>query len=225
MIATNNGEGGSNGTAITTGNSGGASGTAWNAVSVATGTVAYDSSQSAHGGLSIRQATTTADSVQLQWTTAVGSVSRLYGRFYYRTSSLALALDLVRARSSLGNQVARLDIFTSGALRIRNAANTVAATSTATMSTNTWYRIEFDFRFGASVANTAWLYSLDSVVPLETLTVTDNFSAETDIGQFHLGNLSSTASVADRWFDDIAVTDVGWLGPASARNMSALGCG
>ncbi len=225
MIATNSAEGGTSGTAVSTGNSGGTSGTAWNAVSVATGTVAYDNAQTAHGGLAIRMATTTADSVQLQWTTAIGSVSRLYGRFYYRTSSLALNLDLLRARSSASNQIARLDINTSGALRIRNAANTVAATTTATMSTNTWYRIEFDFRFGASVTNTAWLYALDSVVPLETLTPTDNFSTETDIGQVHVGNFSSQASVADRWFDDIAVTDVGWLGPASPRNLSALGCG
>lgn len=226
MLLTNSNEGGSNGTTITTGNSGGASGNAWDSILFTAGTCAYDNAQASHGTLAANHATAgTAASIQLQWEASTGNPARMFGRYYYRYTSTTLTLDLHRVRSSSSNQVARLSVASStGFLQLRNGANTVVATSSAALSTNTWYRIEWDFRPG-SVTNTAVLYLGDSVVALETLSASSTYSADADIGQFHLGNLSSQASVGSRWFDDIAVTDVGWLGPAAARNLCGLGCG
>lgn len=225
MILTNNGEGGSNGSAITTGNSGGASGNAWDSILAAAGTCAYDNTQTAHGALSLTHSTSgTAASLQLQWEASTGNPARMWGRYYYRYTSTTLTLDLHRVRNSSGSQVGRLTVASStGFLQLRNGGNTVVATSSTALSTGTWYRIEWDFQPG-SVTNTAWIYAADSVVPLETVSASSSYGS-TDCGQFHLGNLSSQANVGQRWFDDVAVTDLGWLGPASARRLSALGCG
>lgn len=227
MLLTNSAEGGTSGTTVTAGNSGGASGDAWDTVLSTSGTCAYDNTQAAHGALSLKQATAgTAASIQMQWDTSIASVARVYGRVYYRYSSTTLALDVCRVRSGLSNQVARLTVTaTTGLLQLRNGANTTVATSTTALSINTWYRLEFDFRPGGAVTNSASIYLGDSVVPLESISASSSYSTDTDCGQFHVGNLSSTANVGNRWFDDIAISDQGWLGPAAPRSLSALGAG
>lgn len=216
MLLKNNAEGGTNGTTVTTGNSGGASGDPWDAVflSNGAGTVVYDTAQSAHGGLAIRQSTgATADSIQLQWAASLGAPTRVYGRVYYRFSSLSLTLDVLRVRSNLANQIARIGVTTAGLVQLRNGANTVVATSTAVLAVNTWYRFEFDWRPGGSVTNTVLVYAGDAAAPLDTLSATSSYSTDASCGEFHLGNLSSQANVGARWFDDIAITDVGPVGP------------
>lgn len=230
MLLKNSAEGGTNGTTVTTANSGGASGNAWDAVFLSTGagTVVYDTAQSAHGGVSIRHSTAdVGDSIQLQWVASVGTPSRLWGRLYYRTASLTLSTDVFRVRSSLGNQVARIaHSANTGLVLLRNGANSIVYTSTNAVVVNTWYRFEWDFRPGASVTNTVTWYAGDSTTPIETLSATSSYSTDTNCQQVHIGNMASQTFLDNRWFDDIAVSDVGPLGPAvSVKTLGALGVG
>ena len=91
---TNDFEGGTSGTSITTGNSGPPSGTAFDAVNIGTGaTVAYSAAHAAHGGLSALITEGSASSAYLQWSTAMGTQSQLYGRVYlYLTVAPAAAM-------------------------------------------------------------------------------------------------------------------------------------
>jgi hypothetical protein len=77
-LLTNNFEGGSNGSTITTGNSGGASGNAWDTITIGTSAVdVYDNSQAAHGSLSCKLSTAaTSVSVYNAWTTSMGTLTQ-----------------------------------------------------------------------------------------------------------------------------------------------------
>ncbi len=219
--------GGTSGTTVSTSNSGGASGDALNAVTIGTSaTCVFDDTQAVAGGLAYKHATSgTSAAVIQEWTGAIGSWSRIYGRIYYRFTSLSLSLDVFRARTAALSAIARVDVAaTSGFFRLRNGSNTVVGTSSTALAVNTWYRFEFDFRPGTSVTNTVVLYQGHSTTPLETMAVSSSYSSGTDVGQFHWGNLFGQANVGNRWFDEILIDDTGYPGPV-LKTLATAGVG
>jgi hypothetical protein len=210
-------EGGSDETTVTTGNSGGSSGTAWDTVNIGTdATLVYDTAQASHGSLSMRHATgatsTTANAI---WDTAIGTpVARLYGRIYIRSADMTNNRSILRIRTGT-TQIVRLQINASGELELRNSANTAVDTSTTVLSDNTWYRIEFDVRPGNPVTNTVNLYVGDSTSLTEALSASSNYSSGTTIDEFGVGNFAAGANAPSTWFDSIQINDSGLPGPAT----------
>src|ERR1700689_2217935 len=80
----NDAEGGTSGVTVTTGNSGGTSGSAFDSVFVGTAaTLAFDNSEAAHGLLSYKVATgTTSTTSLLEWTTTAGNQRTVWFRAY-----------------------------------------------------------------------------------------------------------------------------------------------
>src|SRR5215467_10547633 len=79
----NSAEGGTNGTTVSTGNSGGASGNAFDALLTTNATVAYDNAHAHSGALSVKFATAgTAANWAVEWTTSMGTLSQVWFRLY-----------------------------------------------------------------------------------------------------------------------------------------------
>src|SRR4051812_41296696 len=130
----NNAEGGTNGVTVTTGNSGGASGTAFSSV-LNGATLKFDNTQAAHGTLSYHVVTTTTETVQFQLS---GASSGSYAtRFYIRFNTPPFAGErLLQVGSG-----AKWAIGTGPKFTILDFNGNVANTFTTTIATGVWYRL------------------------------------------------------------------------------------
>src|SRR5438105_325319 len=116
---TANFEGGTIGATVATGDAGDA--TAWNQVDIpAGGTLTYDTSQIAHGGRAAKFFTGTAPSTHvLWWTTAFGTRTDHYGRFYfYATANPSSGPVTIWACLLTGAIKARIYLDTAGKLSL-----------------------------------------------------------------------------------------------------------
>lgn len=226
-----NAEGGSDGTATTTGNSGGASGTAWDTCQRGTNaTNEFDTAQKANGSLSVLIATGgTSTTAYNRWSTALTllwatGLTTHYGRFYFRLAGLPAAnrvicelLDVLVATNR-----ANIQVLTTGAIRLRNAANGTVATTTATISVDTWYRLEYRIDGSTTGAYELHLYAGNNVSAIESIVGgTANFGGA--IGAAAYGYVSNGASLANLWFDGIQINDVSLPGPESSGTTVVLG--
>lgn len=137
-IYTNTFESGTNGTNITTGNSGGASGTAFNQVTTG---ITY-TTDAMHGSMA---ATTTSSATEyLRWSNSDGPILL---RSYHKFSSLA---GQVPVRMSFGTGTIHLGMLTAGNLgRMQLYQGSGLATSPSAISPNTWYRFELYIKAGS----------------------------------------------------------------------------
>jgi hypothetical protein len=94
-LLTNSFESGTNGTTITTGNSGGASGNAFD-VTEASGTsiLVYSNTQAAHGSLSAEFANNGDGANSVSWSTSLGTQTQVWFRAYvYFTANPSVTLS------------------------------------------------------------------------------------------------------------------------------------
>ncbi|MGI5161379.1 hypothetical protein [Microbispora sp. CA-102843] len=222
MLQTNSLEGGTNGTAITTANSGGASGNAFNYVQAAT----YTTAQAAHGTRSAACGTNSL--LQLQWYPLTVPNGNFYGRLNFRLVQ-PTAGD-TWAGIYLGTQdgadyyswSAFVTVTTSGAATLRlyhyvgsTDTTTLLAEKTITVPNGTWQRLELRADNNAtSTAEARWYNTMDGTTITDSVTASvahpagvipwDWYGAE--------GRTLDT-SATTVWVDDLAVADTGWLGP------------
>ncbi|HYH74507.1 MAG TPA: PKD domain-containing protein [Candidatus Saccharimonadales bacterium] len=217
----NTADGGTNATAVTVGNSGGASGDAWGNVTGGANVWTYSSAQTVKGGLAYRcdQAVGAAAALQMDFTS--GQATH-YGRCYiYLTALNANEHPLVRAYvPGFANEAWRIAISSGSQLRIRDAAAVTLGTSTETLSANTWYRIEWKVVAGTGTSGqiTVRVYSGDLTTPLITYT---NNACNTGVstGHIHFGNSLSAPTAATMYFDEITTNDAVYPGPANVVNQ------
>lgn len=212
-LRANSAEGGSNGTTVTTGNSGGASGDAFNTVSIGTGgSATFTSASEAHGTLSysLGSATGATFVAWTGWNTATAAC-----RFYFMFPTLPSAqMILVRLRNA-GGVVLELDITAANKFQVRNQTPAIVFTGTTTLSANTWYRVEFGATPNATTAAINVDYYVgDSLTPVETgyATTTGN----TGTGNFteirfgpQSGGVTTTPDFDDLAFTDLTTTYIG----------------
>lgn len=224
MARSNNFEGGSNGVTITTGNSGGASGDAFdNAPAPGTGaTMTYSTAQAAHGSVSM-SASTSGTSTTAYAGYILASVTSDYLRAYYRFTSLPSAQQVILRYLSSGSQTLRVNITTAGLIEVRNAANTVVGTTTSAISAGSWFRLELNPTFSTTVGAIALrLYltpdstSISDSLSLSGLVLT---AVATEV-RFGVG--AAMANAVQVWTDDVAVEGATWHGPA-ARSITPTG--
>lgn len=217
FAVTNNLEGGSNGTGITAGNSGGASGDPFDSV---TGTVTYDSSQSHSGGMSYTPSTAAAASVN--WTSAsLGSLTTMRGRFYFRPTAVGSASLVIARGVRSGTVVWKISYNGSG--KIANQINAGAGqVSTPVLTTNHWYRIEWEFvAAGTSSTNTVNIYDGDSITLADGITNSaGGAAADTTVDEMRFGPNVTYAS--QMWYDDLLVTDLDFPGPIAPGPSMAI---
>lgn len=235
MILENTAEGIASGTSPTTGNSGGTSGDAFDAVTVGTsGTslLTADSAAALHGarGYRIANSATTAG-VFGTWSTSLGgSKSRLFGRLYFRTDVIGTGTSQRTVRFLSGGVVACAIVLTlsSATPRVQFAGGAggnvlLTGTSSAFIAINTWYRIEYDMRFGAlgTAIFEARIFrgaNLEGTTPDETLNVGTSVADSnslTSVDEVRIGNTSGGVPSSNFDFDSINVNDTGYPGPFS----------
>lgn len=220
-------EGGTNGTTVSTGNSGGASGDAFDLASAGSGaTVAFENAQKAHGALSMAVATGgTAAVAYAGWNI---TARKFWGRFYiYRTATETANTRVAAAYGTSPASAPRgfIRIANGGKLVACDAASTILWTSTNALPINQWIRIEFMMDCDASAGQ----FNLSYYNTADGTTATESFSstATQNLGgvpaDFLFGVPIAQASVTKMWYDDMALSTVGPLGPAAETSVGTGG--
>lgn len=211
---TNSAEGGSEDAAVTAGNSGGASGNAFDSVSITgSGSITFDNEHS-RGNRAFKITGDTTNATYLNYTSSLGTVGEAWGRVYvYFTANPGATLGVVRLRIG-GLQVSRFTISTSGMWQIRNASNSLLATMTSTITLNAWTRMEWHVLATAAGGDIECrLYNTaDSNSITDQLSDT-NAALATNIDEVNVGHHNANP-VTTFWADDLNVNTTTWPGPA-----------
>ncbi|MER7213223.1 hypothetical protein ABT340_39685 [Streptosporangium sp. NPDC000239] len=204
--ATNTFEGGTNGTAVSTGNSGGASGTAFSYID---GPPKYSSLRAAHGNLSMLIDTVDGGIAGLAMS---GSGTRWLRACVWSTS-WSESFSLMYAEMTSGSYFSLELGLSSMALRHYNGTSTTdIATGTVAPATSQWIRVEMQCASDASGSAQARLFnSVDSTTASDSISGSRSQTSTT----WTQASWRFTAE-ADTWFDDVGWSDTDWLGPATA---------
>jgi hypothetical protein len=161
--------GGTNGTTVSAANSGGASGDAFDSV-VGTPTITFDNTHSL-GGLSYKLVNPPS-AQQLVWSTKLGTVGELWGRFFiwYDTAPTA-PVGLIRPTTG-GSQASRIRINSDGTLTLADSGNAAEITTASALPTGQWVRCEWYTQFvstSAQVNLMTWNTAGSTGTPTENL--------------------------------------------------------
>jgi hypothetical protein len=225
-VLTNTAEGGANGTAVTTANSGGASGDPWDFVTRATNTnrFVYRSTGALKGSRSYELATAGTGQAYLAWwfnaTTGRGDQPVLFTRFYGRFPSAPSGnVRLLRLRDPTG--AALMSVYIPGKTKrfqLRNGSNQVVWTSNNQVPSNATFRIEVRWdRVAGQAELRLFLSNPDAAAGSFTEssgTVSGSWINRT-VAEVAYGNAGSTSNFGTLLLDDLGVSDQEWLGPTS----------
>jgi hypothetical protein len=212
-------EGGTNATTITTANSGGASGNAFDSAQVGgtNGVCSYENTRAFAGTLSaaIASGTTSVDPY-IGWT-LIGGQPVIWGRFYAWVTANPAAnwrIAAVYGTAPNVNMRAFIRFTTTGKLVVLDSASTVVYTTTASFPLNQWTRVEY-MVVGSASAGQIWIamYNGNNASPIEQNTSAASFNTAGEIASVLHGIASPQANVAKAWFDNLAISTVGPIGP------------
>jgi hypothetical protein len=216
------------GTTVTTANSGGASGNAFDVVTVTSSgqTCASDSARSAHGALSIQLATgATAAGTFVRWNTSMGTQTTIWFRVYaYYTANPASNIRIWNATAS-GTSCGSVLVSTTGKLLFANSAGTTVLTSTNSIPLNAWFRLEGFLTGNASTGQLEFKLFLtpDAVTPDETQTSAATQATTGPPTDYTFGNGgTSTSNFGPIWIDDLALSSTGYPGPVVPAGMTPV---
>lgn len=233
ITATNGGDGISNGTTVTVGNSGGLSGSPWDTVTIGTGcTLTADNSDpAAHGPecyLVTSGATAAASWVAWTATTFSNSPTTLYVRVYVRLDALPPGNFRLFNWNQGTTLCAGLNVLTTGQVRLINSASGTVWTSTSAIPTGQWVRIE-GWLTGDPSAGQAqiriWSTSPDSSGTPDQDSGTQTGIASTGAANgFRFGLVNSVANITVR-IDSLGGSTTTWLGPDTSWSAALSGQG
>lgn len=221
MLLTNNFEGGTNTTTISTVNSGGASGYAFDSNPGTAPT--FSNTQTAHGGMAMAPVTSAQSMVS--WGTklvAFGAPTEFWARFSFfltGTASTNVPIMYHRDQTDTNNLTGiRINTGTTG-IGITANGSTAVTNLTNTVPLNTWVRFEMHSLIsgGNATCDVQYFASLDSMIPTETQTITAA-TAATGFGSIRMGN--NVAQTTTFWYDDLAASTTGWIGPVDTLGLA-----
>lgn len=210
--------GGTAGSTITVGNSGGASGTAFDFVEILTGaTATYQSTSVAHGA---RCANITGNGAHAFLQHNTPDTTTLTTRFYVRfPSAPTVSCQLYTPRNS-ATYIGGVNISNALKFQVTNTAGTPLFTS-ATLNVDQWYRVEIAHEIGTSGSGKIWFkYFLgDLTNAVETFTSTTADLGIDPIVMYRIGKINNsgdTPMLLDSITFDPAST--AYLGPHTLVN-------
>jgi hypothetical protein len=221
------GEGGTNGTGITTGNSGGASGDAFDGVSLGSGaTAVYDNAHS-RGGLAAKLATGgTAADCALTYSTRLGSRTKAYFRaYFYIPSNPGTNHRLIDAFDSGSGQLCfALYLTTAGKLQSVDNGGGQIQIMTASVPLNAWFRVEM-MVIGSATAGQVEVKRFDTpdgTVADETITSAATQNTRGSFNNYRFGAAGDPMPASRTiWVDDLGISTGGYLGPTFAATLIA----
>lgn len=223
IYASNSFEAGvASGTAISTANSGGASGRAFDQFA---GTVVYDSAQVAHGALSGKFTQSSVTAAQARWVDASNTAGTCYARWYmYISAAPAASTRVMHFALAIGTQELAVRLKTDRHMDLLDSASAIMATSTTVIPTGQWVRFEAKMVPSATAGQGELkiFTTPDSTTPAETLTSTAAWNTgSAGTGMWRWGPTTGAAQTYTCWFDDVAVSFDAYIGPvADARSGS-----
>jgi hypothetical protein len=220
--AENTQEGGTNTTTVSTANSGGTSGNAFNTIS---GTPVFDNTAGqVEGTMGMKFAVGgTLAALYVGWdsTTLTTAPTTVYGRCYYWSSihpgsSLRL-IEFMNGATVLGylgisNTVSKITWY--------NSANTAATATGSGFTLSTFYRIEFTFTVATTTTGSASaaFYPGDSTTPVgvESTATAQNFGT-LGVNTVRFGNTGANFTInSSFWAGDLQLNTTGRPGPQTA---------
>lgn len=220
-------EGGTNGTTITTANSGGVSGDAFDSTAIGTGsTLTYDTSKAAHGTTSALATTNGSASAAAAFVKFLPSASsRIATHLYINLNTLpATTTPMVVFSPRSGTTISvRVAVTQTGTVQLRDPSNTVMWTSTATVSPGTWYRCEFQSVLNGDTTGNAsvQLFTLDSLTALDAASNVAMTGLPTTYDRIYAGIAIGSAAVFSVNVDDFALKpDASPIGPYGAGYLA-----
>lgn len=207
-------EGGTNGTVISTVNSGGTSGDAFTAT--ASGTV-FDTF-AAHGGMAMKITAPGAVAQQVKWAPD-GTLEAFAARFYLYIDALpgvdCWLTRFLNSTTAIGN----IEVSAAGNLVLLNQTSTAAWTSSSNLPTGEWVRVEVWIDVGTSTSTGQGkiaYYVGDQTTAVESSAVLtgQNFLGA-NITQINFGKCNGTDVTSNLWFDDLALSTgaTDYIGP------------
>lgn len=212
MYRSNSFTGGSDGTTISTANSGGQSGDAWTTVA---GSMAYEA-DNATGHRSPLVCLWASNADRLRWGGLTFSGRQLWLRQYlYFTANPSGGSEQVANINNEGAGITNCFVFinTLGNMHLGDTTSATYVNTTSTINLNSWFRYELFVEVGTTSSNGQTelrLYnSPDSHTPTETV-VNTGLNLHTTMTD----RISWTRSGGANFYSDShAVTDGGWTGP------------
>ena len=221
-IRANTADGGTHATEVTLANSGGASGTAWDATSGGTGVWTYSNALSVKGGMSYSVVQAASTAAALTWNPSP-ILTSYYGRAYvYMTAFAASSHPIVKAMpASFSLLCWRIDVLSDGKVRVRDSANTILTTTTQSITTGAWWRFEWHVVHGSGSTGQIEVkaFSGDTTTPLFTYT---NAAVNIDVETQHIqyGPSATTPTVPTMYYDEIVLDNAAYPGPANILNQA-----
>jgi len=208
-------DGGSAGTVITAGNSGGASGNAFDIIVTNTPATepAFSSAQVANGLFSgvFSQSAAAADFCLARWS-ALGDMTEAFGSFcLYITGNPAGTVSVCHTQTTAGGQLGRLRLLSSGLIAIGDTSGTLVATSATAAVINGWTR--YDWRWQAS-PNQFTLRISTSVTGSPVEEITGTMNSTTAYGRQEYGMSQALGSGSFTYYlDNLFAGYTDWITP------------
>lgn len=225
MVArVNSAEGGTNGTAVTTANSGGASGDAWDVISKPSGTAfTFSTAAFYKGTLGYRATHGTANGTGLNWRWSLSGWTKFRLRRYFSVSAYPTSAVILAWITDASNSktLAKLTLSTSGVLGVQNAAGTQVFTGSAPIGLNSDTRVELIVVPGTTTSNGTirFCWGVGDAAATDTYASTSaNTGTGGTLGYYTEGKLSGTWN-ATVDYDDFAADDASsstFLGPSGS---------
>ncbi|MGZ6838537.1 MAG: hypothetical protein ACXVGE_21955, partial [Blastococcus sp.] len=226
-------EGLTSGTVITTANSGGASGDAFNTVTaqLANSTCVADNTVHAHGGVSAKLTPGTG-TAGIAWDTSLSHVTTWWCRFYFyytATPTATRALWECSSNATVSTLSGQLVVLTNNKLQLRDSAGTSMCATVNALTLSAWNRIEIKFTMSSALASAGavelrtytganWDSSTATEAIQNTATTYNTLAGTSATGLGQIRFDASLASAPSFWFDDLAYSDVGWIGPVTSSS-------
>lgn len=220
-------EGGTDGVAITVGNSGGDSGDAFSSIA---GTLClFEADAAFHGTMGMRIVDATGSN-RCQWESLGTITTDVWIRTYLRISTTPVTDNAVffKGLTQAGTAHMALRINTTTRfMQAENAAGSAIAASIGDVAvpTNDWIRVEARILASATVGQIEWKWWDDpdsAGDPTDTASATGQvLGANTGAALFGISSSApATPFTAD--YDDLAVSSTGWIGPETRPGYKRL---
>jgi hypothetical protein len=222
-------EGGTNGANIAT--TGAATGdTNWGLVNKGTGSTAvYSSTSPMHGSLCGLLTPGSGAACELRWNDWTTATSLTASWYVNWSSAPADNEEFFRVAYGSGSRVLSGILAASSKISLQNAAATIFWTSTAGLSSATWYRFEAYAKYGASTTTgeAEFAYYLgDSATPVQAMTrVTNQNMGTAAITGLYIGKTAGAGtSTAPFSLDSVQANDNGttFIGPYTVTNAAPV---
>jgi hypothetical protein len=202
-LVSNNAEGGTNGTVVTTANSGGASGTAFGAVTA--GIATFNNAQVAHGSLAYAITVANGSSGSLALSDGAVTSTDFSANFYVRFTAAPSATHLFAGVTNAARNayVIAMQLTTSNTLELLGSVGFIGTVPGSSVTYNTWYRISIRGTTGATGSLYVTVHNGDIAAPLWSYTAASRDMGVNQAAYLVIGKVSATPNIQTFYADDI----------------------